>query len=511
MHVATAQKRGWWGRMVTAVNAGVTAYRHFNDSPVNVQGGAVASQWDWFGLLWQHYANTVFDPWADTSPQSLGAAIVNAAHAGTRWSTYKSNYQLYRHTRPIYSPVHRLCSFWSNTVYPGVLSLDGQQLPDGVPLAIPLADDTPPALAAAIAQWWSWANWQSLMRVYVLYGAIAGSVLVEVQDELDRGKVTARVWWPSNVADLTLDSSGNVKYFALEYPLTADDGTPYTYRKEVDGDTFRTYKDGELYDYTEDGTGAEWPNPYGFVPAVWAKHTDIGTDYGAPAIGASLGKVNELNSVAAHAHDHIHRLVNNDRVLWDGGGTGSPKQGTGKRGPTDEFSSTEGNTREELGIFHGPLGGHVESLAGNVPLGDVMTYIDKLLGEIEQDHPELGLYTELRSMSTLTGPAASRVMGDVAGNYYGVCAGYDMNVRKIQQMCVAIGGFRANSGDWERPLTRQQEKFLPYSLDSYAKGDLDHDVKPRPLIIPTERELLEMQLLRNSVEQPPTTTVSEKA
>jgi hypothetical protein len=497
--------------MITAVNAGTQAYRHFYDSPTNVQGGAVAAHWDWYQLCWQHYTNTVFDPWATTQAPTAGITTVSTSVAGQRWSTYKSNYLLYRHTRPIYSPVNRLATFWSNTVYPGVLSLDGQQLPDGVPLAIPLAEDTPDALAAAIAQWWSWSNWQSLMRVYVLYGAVAGNVLVEVQDELDRGKVTARVWWPANVADLTLDSSGNVKYFALEYPLTDDDGTPYTYRKEVDGDTFSTYRDGELYDYTEDGTGKQWANPYRFVPAVWAKHTDIGTDYGAPAIGASLGKVNELNSVAAHAHDAIHKAVENPRVLWDGGGTKKDDGTTGKKGPTDEFSATDKNTRETLGIYHGPLGGHVESLTGNVPLGDVMTYIDKLLGEIEQDHPALAMYREMRAMSTLTGPAAARVMGDVAGDYYGVCAGYDMNLRKLQQMCVAIGGYRANSGDWERPLTLQQEKFMPFGLKSYERGELDHDVLPRPLIPPTEKELLEMQLLRNSVEQPPTATVTEKA
>ncbi len=498
--------------MTTALNAGVTTYKHFYDDPRNVQGGAVASQWDWYSLLFSHYTNTVFDPWAASTGLMPGSpSVVSATTAGTRWSQYKSNYQLYRHTRPIYSPVNRLCNWWSNTVYPGVLSLDGQQLPDGVPLAIPLADDTPPALAAAIAQFWSWSNWQNLMRVYVLYGAITGNVLVEVQDELERGKVTARVWWPANVADLTLDSSGNVKAFALEYPLVADDGTPYTYRKEVDAESIRTYKDGELYDYTEDGTGMEWANPYGFVPAVWAKHTDIGTDYGAPAIGSSLGKINELNSVAAHAHDHIHKLVNNDRVLWDGGGTGAPKEGTGKKGRTDEFSSTDVSTRESVGIFHGPLGGHVESLVGNVPLADVMTYIDRLLGELEQDHAELGLYRELRSMSTLTGPAASRVMGDVAGTYYSVCASYDMNLRKLQGMTTAIGGYRANSGDWPRPLTAQQQKFLPFGLDSYSKGQLDHDIRPRPLIIPTEEELLRLQMLRNSLATPPTTTVAERA
>jgi len=33
-------------------------------------------------------------------------------------------------------------------------------------------------------------------------------------------------------------------------------------------------RDGDPFDY---GEGAAYPNPYGFVPAVWVKHTDIGS------------------------------------------------------------------------------------------------------------------------------------------------------------------------------------------------------------------------------------------
>ncbi|HEY8743914.1 MAG TPA: hypothetical protein VIU62_12485, partial [Chloroflexota bacterium] len=139
-----------------------------------------------------------------------------------------------------------------------------------------------------------------------------------------------------------------------------------------------------------------------------------------------------------------------------------------------------------------PQGGHVESLAGNLPLRDTLAYIQQLIGEIEQDHPELTLYKELRAMSQVTGPAASRLVGDAAGLIAEAAANYDQQLIKLFQMGVAIAGWRLNNGDWG--LTdRQREKFAPFDLDSYIRGDLDFFISPRPLVPQTRREQLDAE------------------
>jgi len=486
----------------SGVTAGVatagTVFRRFYDDPRQVQGGAVPERIGYYDLLWRYYNNAAFEG-LDTG---LMTGMVAGQMVPSRtWQSYRARYQLYRNTRSIYSPVQRLCDFYANTVYPGVLSEDGTELPDGVPLAIPLSKDTPPEMKACVSQFWQWSNWQNNMGVYVLYGAISGNVLVEVEDDLEREKVTARIWWPALVPHVVLDSTGNLVEYAIEYDARDEFGNHYRYKKLVDRYLYSTYKDGNLHDYSDDGQGAEWANPYGFVPAVWAKHRDIGTDYGAPAIGSALGKIDELNSIVSHAHDHVHKLVENSRVMWDDGGVGTDKKGEQKAPPTNEYDTTRATLKEAVKIYHGPIGGRMDSVVGNVPLADVLKWIDKLTGEIEQDFPELHMYTEMRAMSQLTGPAAARIMGDVAGRYNSTCASYDMSSVKLFQMQAAIGGFRANGGGWGRdgPLTRQQAKYLPFDLSSYASGQLDMAIAPRPLVPSTQREALELDLLRASV------------
>jgi hypothetical protein len=54
-------------------------------------------------------------------------------------------------------------------------------------------------------------------------------------------------------------------------------------------------------------------------------------------------------------------------------------------------------------------------------------------------------------------------------------------------MATAIGGFRASTGAWG-PLNAQQQKFTPFNLESYQRGDLNIDIMPRPLLTPTKLE-----------------------
>jgi hypothetical protein len=58
-------------------------------------------------------------------------------------------------------------------------------------------------------------------------------------------------------------------------------------------------------------------------------------------------------------------------------------------------------------------------------LGDAAIYMDKLIYEIEQDHRELVMWEKLSAMTQATGPAVSRLMGDVVGTVLEAQATYD--------------------------------------------------------------------------------------
>jgi hypothetical protein len=117
--------------------------------------------------------------------------------------------------------------------------------------------------------------------------------------------------------------------------------------------------------------------------------------------------------------------------------------------------------------------------------------MDHLLTEIEHDFPELSMYTELRKMSQVTGPGAARMMGDVYSRVLEVASNYDTQSIKLFQMAAAIGGFRfkENREGW-RLRTDAQAKFAPFDLDSYARGDLNMAIMPRPLIPMTEDDTI---------------------
>ena len=478
------------------IQAGIAAYtsarRVFEEPSVAHDQALYLNQQAAYNLLWAYYNGSMFEKIAGTLNWNW------AAYAGG-WQAYKMNYNLYRNVRLIYNPTRRLVDFYAGQVYPGVLSEDGQDLPDGVSLAVPFSKDTPKPLKSAIAQFWQWSNWQSRKAVQVRYGAALGSVMIELVDDLDTGVISADIVWPGFVVDLECDTSGNVKAYTIQYQAQDETGG-YLYRKQVDQEAFRYFRNGEPWDYSAgivDGPGSVAPNPYGFCPAVWIKHIDIGGHHGSPAIAGSFGKMDELNNLAAHVHDHIHKIVGAPMVLWSDSTIGNISNVT-KRVPTSEFVEPTSD-QESILLLKGGANGRVDSLAGNLNLADALAAMTALQGEIEQDHPELVFYRELRAMSQVTGPAASRLVGDVATRFAEVAAAYDMANIKLFQMAVAIAGFRANSGAWGS-LNRQQQKFIPFDLQSYDKGDLDMAIMPRPLLVPTRQEIgLENELMWKGV------------
>lgn len=469
---------------VAGWNAGWYAARRVYENPAEAkQQEMFVQRYSEYELLWAYYNNSMFERTARWMNSWAGNWTNNRfwpPHNG--WQAYRSNYNLYRNIRLIYNPVRRLVDFYAGTIYPGVLSEDGQGLPDSVPVAIPFSEDTDTALKDAIAQFWQWSNWQAKKSVLVRYGAALGSVLCEIVDDVEGGKVCAEVIWPGFVRDLTLDAAGNVKMYSLQYAVWNDNDGSYIFRKDVDQQQIAYYKDDEPFDY---GYGTITENPYGFVPAVWIKHMDTGSDHGSPAIAGSFGKIDELNSLVSHTHDQIHKIIGAPFIIWSDGAMNN-LFGKPSKGQTNEFEKPA-SEQENVLMLKGPAGGSVSSLAGNLDLSASKDHADRLIGEIEQDHPELAFYRELRAMSQVTGPAASRLVGDVNGRVIEVMANYDQAMMSLFRMVVAIGGFRANTGSWG-PLNRQQQKFTPFNLDSYESGDLDMAIMPRPLLTPTKLE-----------------------
>jgi len=464
----------------TMLQAGIAAYtaarRVFEDPSSSHNQQLYLNQQAMYNLLWSYYNGSMFERIVGAS-----AAWNWNIYAGG-WQAYKQNYSLYRNIRLIYNPTRRLVDFYAGQVYPGVLSEDGQGLPDSVPLAVPFSKDTSTQLRDAIAQFWTWSNWQARKAVQVRYGAALGNVLIELVDDVEHGTVSADIIWPGFVIELECDPAGNVKRYVLQY-MVMDEHGGYMYRKEVDGQSFSYFKNEEPFDY---GAGKVAENPYGFVPAVWIKHIDVGGNHGSPAITGSFGKIDELNNLASHVHDQIHKVIGAPVVMWTN--TGISNLGNQlKRMPTAEMSEPSADQESVLMLKGGP-DGRVESLAGSLSLADSLVYLQELTAEIEHDHPELVFYKELRSMSQVTGPAASRLVGDVASRFAEAAASYDRGNIKLFQMAVAIGGMRANSGAWG-VLSRQQQKFMPFNLDSYERGDLDMAITPRPLLVPTKMEV----------------------
>lgn len=402
-----------------------------------------------YGLRWAYYTNSAFDDLE-------------------RWQVYRSTHRLYRMTRSIYNPTARLVDFYTGAVFPGRLSVE-----PGKPSAIPLGEDTPPALRTAIAEVYRASNWQANKSVMIRWGGALGETLIEIMDDVERGQVYLQNTWPGYVADLELDAMGNVKAYAIEYTAEDENEQPYRYRKEVDKLIFTEYRNEVVM--------RTWPNPYGFVPACWCVHRNEGGDHGAPAI-RNVGKIDELNSLAAHVLDELHKRMSAP-VLF--AGQTSIAGGQAKRPPSDQAA------QEAIPVVTGSQDASIHAV--DIPdMAGPMASLERIIAEVEADHPELTFYQQLRDMQQVTGPGAARLMGDVEALVGDAQANYDEQMRKALQMAVAIGGWRLSQGDWGSP-NRQQAAYQGFDLDSYDRGDLDFEIDARPLIPLTKLEQLEIE------------------
>lgn len=468
-----------WGRFTVATRAAWNTFRRvYNDPGAVARPAAQDERLAHYRLLWAYYDNSAFGDIA-------------------LWQRYRLDNGLYRSTRPIYNPARRLVDFYAGVVYQGEWAAEPARMVEKT-CAIPWDERTPPVLLTAIAQIYQWGNWQSKKALLLRYAAALGDCLVTVVDDLERRKVYPDIVWPGNVAEIDLDPTGNVTAYALEYDAAEPDaaGRPseqtYRFRREV--------TKTEIVEYHNQSVTSRAANPYGFVPACWVQHSAAGVTHGEPAL-RNLGKVDELNSIAAHALDQAHRIFEAP-ILLAGESMGGNLETQSKApavGAPSRYPAAMPE-RETLKIITAAQGADIRTLTFDT--GATIEHIDHLLAEIERDHPELGMYAKLREMSSVTGPGADRMFGDVGALVNAARAQYDQQTIKLLQMCVAIAGWRVRSGAWglASQLSSQQQVFAPFDLDSYARGDLDMSIQSRGLVMPSPEEELRLEQMRNGIE-----------
>lgn len=454
---------------------------------------------------WAAY-NTFRDP-GGSDGAAARQGVVNAYRRAWAYyrnassEVYTSDYvtakDLYTYTRLIYNPYPAIVDFYVDNVFqtaPEVLS-------DKSVLVMPVVTSgETDELKIAIAQLEQWGNWQSESPRIVRYAAAASCVLVEVDDDLDREIVTERIIWPSWLKDKELDSTGNVKAYALEYKAYDPETKGfYTFTKEVDGDFFIYKRDAKFFDppsrRKDDVQRKErgvYYNPYEFVSAVFIKHDDDG-DGGEAAAVTDTTKIDEVNSLVSHQHDRTHKGIEAGKVMITAGAIDSVTGTTGRSesGQSGGISTAGYDSRRDWVVWKMP-DGEVGDLDSGFDPTKADSQIERMLKSFERDYPELQAGTIIENSAELSGAALDRKLAPSQKKLDRAASRYHQQIIKLRQMQIAIGGWRFNNGDWTRK-DGQQQRFKPFGLESYAKGELNFGLKRSLLVQSTPMEEEELK------------------
>lgn len=394
-----------------------------------------------------------------------------------RWSpSFRQQYGLYKFVRAIEAPTVQLVTFWQSHLYGGSLDTEAGD-GTGTPSAIPILTDNE-MLRPAISLLWKWSNWATKKDTLALVGSRDGDVAVRIIDDVKRGKVYAKIVDPMNLMSIDLDPFGNVAGYTYaemrEHPTTKK---ACVYQEEVtkDGENilYKTMLDDQVFAWpgNEDMNGrprSDWSEPYGFVPMVFINHIDTDTEFGLSELHAGLPMFRELDDIGSALDDQIRKSV---AAPWLMAGVQDPKL-SGRTDPSvPRTTATTTNPepgRQEVPIFYGPLGATASPLIAPLDLGGTNARIEALQTSLRSRYPELDA-----DIATAAGDASGRALrvarqkAEVKVNLRR--STYDDATVRMQQMGVAIGGFRKVKG------------FEGFNLDSYTAGKLDHRIGARPV------------------------------
>ena len=426
----------YWSRAVASVRAAATAAKETWQQASHETEAAfsdVENRQERYELYWNFYVNNLY----------------------RQMNTYRSVRGLYRHIRPIYNPVTRLVDFYVAKVWGGQLDYET------VGGAIPIKTDND-RLREPIAQIWEWSNWQARKQLAIRYGACLGDLVIKVVDDERRKQVYLQVMHPRMIKAARFDARGYVTEAVIEYEdwepsTTSGVYQPFTYKEVITKEQFRTFKDSQAHDYY--GSGAEWDNPYEFVPMVISPHKDIGLDWGLCCFHNGLDTIDELNDQASVFNDRM-RKANSPVIYFAGARAGSIDMSS-----TD--TATDESRRQQSPALYGPAESRPHFLVSEAGMEQSLANVDKMLDELERDFPELALH-RLREGGDLSGKALRIMYQDATDRVVEARGNFDAALVRAHQMAVSIGGMRG--------------LFDGFSLDSYQRGDEDHRIGERPVL-----------------------------
>ena len=419
------------------------------------------------------------DDWNDQDARRLRYEVLWKAYEGTAyrdintWATaYRKQYALYKYIRPVYNPAFRLGQFWQSHLFGGLLDPEA-----GEEGAIPIATENE-MLRPAIADLWKWSRWSVQKDILTARGAILGDVAIQVIDDVDRKRVYLRLMHPGIIQEIDRDPFGNVKGYVLRESRVRPDGgagtATYSERVTRAGDdvVYETFLDGAPYAWPENvnrtGTPmAAWSEPYTFVPLVVIQHNDVGLEWGWSELHPIRAKVQEADDIASMISDSVRKTID---PLWLMKGMKRPGSSLAITGATDTADTDRpAPGREEIqAIWNVPVDGGAEAMVPDLDLENVLLHLNGILEEIEKDMKELS-----PDLHTASGDASGRALRvarqPVVSKVIQRRANYDAGLLAAQQMALAIGGFRGYNG------------YEGFDLESFAKGDLEHNIAERPV------------------------------
>lgn len=463
------------------MSAGLAAYRGYR--PI---GGMETARNQHYDLLWLWWLGQ----WQN-DPR-----VRSASHRDP--ALYKNTMQLWRQASAV-------VNVYTQFIYPGPLSKDGQPLPDGSRGAIPLDPDTgkqstDDAIITAFSMLmnqWQWSQYKSLRPKMA---AILGDCLTELVEDLDRGNVMPNTVDPRHVKHLELDSVGNIKAYTIEYQVQQEQSDAYgrnikddsyTFRKEVDADAYRYFKNDKPFAYTDEGPVV--PNLFGFVPAVWDRHEIVaGDDRGISSLEKTLRQSMQLNSVLSHAMDYQRKQFSAPVGIRGNTGSGlAPGKtvtmgGAANWGSLDTAAEVEEMRRaqaETMNIIK--LGSDGDFVTVTTDLGQTKEMLQIVMDSITAENPEARVGQELLQMTQLTAPGVERALFIILGLVESVQANMDPQTVKLLQMGTTMMGYRLSKGHYPPALVAARpdryKPFEKYTLDSYGQGLLECSIGPRPL------------------------------